>query len=283
MIDAEDKSLSIVTQCKLLSLSRSSLYYKSKGETALNLSLMRMIDEQFLKTPYYGSRQMARHLKRQDYCVGRKRAQRLMRVMGLKAVYQSPRTTIANPEHKIYPYLLNELTIHRPNQVWCTDITYIPIKRGFIYLVAIMDWYSRKVLSFRLSNTMDTAFCIEALKEAIEQNGPPNIFNTDQGSQFTSITFTNVLKDHGIKISMDGKGRWMDNVFIERLWRSLKYECVYLNNFDNVKEAKYGIRKWIEHYNTARPHSTFDGRTPHEVYSIVEGLERLHPSNRLAA
>ena len=283
MIDAENKSLSIVSQCKLLSISRSSLYYKSKGGTTHNLSLMRMIDEQFLTTPYYGSRQMARHLKRQGHCVGRKRAQRLMRLMGLKAVYQSPRTTIANPEHKVYPYLLNELTIHRPNQVWCTDITYIPIKRGFIYLVAVMDWYSRKVLSFRLSNTMDTTFCIEALKESIEHSGPPDIFNTDQGSQFTSITFTNVLKDHDIKISMDGKGRWMDNVFIERLWRSLKYECVYLNNFDNVKEAKYGIRKWIEHYNTTRPHSTFDGRTPHEVYSIVEGLKGLYPSNRLAA
>ena len=183
---------------------------------------MRIIDEQFLLTPYYGSRQMKCHLRRQGYCVDRKRIRRLMRLMGLEAIYQTPKTSLAHPQHIKYPYLLKGLVIDRPNQVWCTDITYIPIKRGFLYLIAIMDWYSRKVLSWRLSNTLDADFCVEALKEAIHGYGEPDIFNTDQGSQFTGFEFTNVLKEHQIKISMDGKGRWIDNVFIERLWRSLK-------------------------------------------------------------
>ena len=284
MVDSVNGNLSIVHQCRLLSISRSGWYYESKGETPLNLSLMRMIDEQFLLTPYYGSRQMARHLKRAGYCIGRKRVRRLMRLMGLKAVYQSPKTSTPNPEHIIYPYLLNGLDIKRPNQVWCTDITYIPIKRGFLYLVAVMDWYSRKVLSWRISNTMDAGFCVEALKEAITQYGKPEIFNTDQGSQFTSFSFTNALKDHGIKISMDGKGRWMDNVFIERLWRSLKYECVYLHNFENGKEAKSLIGNWLVHYNMSRPHSTFDGQTPHEVYVKMRHLNGVpHSGIRLAA
>ena len=275
MVEPANTNVSIVEQCRLLSISRSGWYYEPKGESPLNLSLMRMIDEQFLNTPYYGSRQMARHLRRLGYCVSRKRVRRLMRLMGLEAIYQSPKTSLPHPEHKIYPYLLNGLTINRSNQVWCSDITYIPIKRGFLYLVAIMDWYSRKVLSWRLSNTLDTEFCAQALKEAVARYGVPDIFNTDQGSQFTSFKFTNILKDHEIKISMDGKGRWMDNVFIERLWRSLKYECVYLNNFENGRQAKDHIGNWMNHYNLTRPHSTFDGQTPYEVYMKMKNLNRV--------
>jgi putative transposase len=284
MIDPANKNLSIVCQCRLLKLSRSGWYYKPKEESSFNLSLMRMIDEQFLATPYYGSRQMARRLRRSGYQVSRKRVRRLMRLMGLKAIYQAPRTSLPHPEHKVYPYLLKELTISRPNQVWCSDITYIPIKRGFLYLVAIMDWYSRKVLSWRISNTLDTEFCVQALKEALDRYGIPDIFNTDQGSQFTSFQFTNILKDYEIKISMDGKGRWMDNVFIERLWRSLKYECVYLNNFENGRQARVLIGNWMTHYNRERPHSTFDGQTPYEVYVKTKNLNGApHSETRLAA
>ena len=228
---------------------------------------MRLIDAQFLETPWYGSRQMARHLRRLGYTVGRKRVRRLMRLMGLQAIYQAPRTSDPHPDHRIYPYLLRGLEIERANQVWCTDITYIPMRRGFLYLVAIMDWWSRKVLAWRLSNTMDVDSCVEALEAALARHGKPEIFNTDQGGQFTSLAFTQVLKDAGVKISMDGKGRWMDNVFIERLWRSLKYECVYLQAFETGSEARAGIGRWIDYYNTSRPHSAFDGRTPEEVYT----------------
>ena len=266
MIVTDDKTLSMARQCELLSVSRSSLYYESQGENPLNLKLMELIDKQFLDTPWYGSRQMARHLRRQGYNVGRKRVRRLMRKMGLHPIYQEPKTTVPNPEHKVYPYLLRNLEITRPNQVWCTDITYIRMQKGFLYLVAVMDWHSRKVLSWRLSNTMDTDFCIAALEEAIENHGTPEIFNTDQGSQFTSMDFTDTLKHHGIRISMDGKGRWMDNVFIERLWRSLKYECVYLQAFESGSDAKRKIGNWMEYYNTQRPHSTFGEKTPFEVY-----------------
>ncbi len=267
MIEPAHGRLSIARQCSLVSISRSSFYYEVKGESPLNLALMRLIDEQFLETPWYGSRQMARHLRRQGYGVGRKRVRRLMRLMGLQAIYQAPRTSDPHPGHRVYPYLLRGLVIDRANQVWCTDITYIPMRRGFLYLVAIMDWWSRKVLSWRLSNTMDVDFCVEALEAALARHGKPAIFNTDQGSQFTSVAFTKVLKDAGIKISMDGKGRWMDNVFIERLWRSLKYECVYLQAFETGSDARAGIGRWIDYYNTSRPHSAFDGRTPEEVYS----------------
>jgi len=258
--------LSVSRQCQLMSISRSSYYYRAKGESAQNLELMRIIDEQYLKTPFYGSRQMSRHLRRKGYHVNRKRIKRLMQKMGIKAIYQQPKTSTPNPEHKIYPYLLREMLIHRPNQVWCSDITYIPMSHGFLYLVAIMDWNSRKVLSWRLSNTLDTRFCIEALQEAIGKYGKPDIFNTDQGCQFTSMEFTDILKNAGIKISMDGKGRWMDNIFIERLWRSLKYECVYLHAFENGMESRTGIRKWINFYNSERPHSSLDENTPDEVY-----------------
>lgn len=268
MVEPSHPDLSLVTQCRLLSISRSGWYAVPKGEPALNLKLMRLIDKQFLATPYYGSRQMARWLKRQGYGVGRHRVRRLMRLMGLRAIYQEPRTSQPHPQHTIYPYLLRNLAVTRANQVWCTDITYIPIKRGFLYLVAIMDWHSRKVLSWRLSNTMDAPFCVEALEEALTLYGVPEIFNTDQGSQFTSCAFTSVLKAHEISISMDGKGRWMDNVFIERLWRSLKYECVYLNAFENGSQARIQIGAWLKHYNQTRPHSTFDGQTPDEVYNL---------------
>ncbi len=265
-VDPKHSELSIVRQCELLKMSRSSYYYDPKGETELNLNLMRRIDEQFLETPFYGSRQMVRHLRRQGYNIGRKRIRRLMRTMGITAIYQTPRTSKPHPEHKIYPYLLRNVSITRPDHVWCADITYIPMRRGFLYLVAIMDWASRSVLAWRLSNSMDPSFCVEALEEAIARYGKPEIFNTDQGSQFTSYEFTQVLKDNGIAISMDGKGRWMDNVFIERLWRSLKYECVYLHDFQTGSQARDGIGRWIEFYDHERPHSSLGDSTPMEMY-----------------
>ena len=283
MINPANRNLSILRQCRLLKISRSGWYYEAKEESPLNLSLMRIIDEQFLTTPYYGSRQMTRHLKRLGYRINRKRVKRLMKLMGLEAIYQSPKTSLPHPEHKIYPYLLKNLNINHSNQVWCSDITYISIKRGFLYLVAIMDWHSRKVLSWRLSNTLDTQFCVEALKEAISLHGVSAIFNTDQGSQFTSFQFTDILKDHGIKISMDGKGRWMDNIFIERLWRSLKYECVYLHNFEDGRQARLSIENWVTHYNMTRPHSTFDGQTPHEVYMKSNFIGERGEQIKLAA
>lgn len=275
MIETGHKSLSIARQCQLVSISRSGFYYQPSGETELNLTLMRLIDEQHLVTPFYGARQMARHLRREGYVVGRKRIRRLMQKMGLCVVYQKPRTTIPAADHEIHPYLLRNLVIDQPNQVWCTDITYIPMRRGFMYLVAVMDWASRKVLSWRLSNTMDVEFCIEALEEAIEKYGKPEIFNTDQGSQFTSLRFTRILKEANIKISMDGKGRWMDNVFIERLWRSLKYECVYLRAFEAGSQARDGIGEWIEFYCARRPHTAHAGLTPDEAYAGDERMRHL--------
>ena len=275
MIDPDHPRLSIVRQCELASISRSSFYREPTAANEATLRLMRLIDEQFLETPWYGSRQMARHLRRNGWCVGRQRVRRLMSKMGLAPIYQRPKTSAPHPTHRIWPYLLRHLTIDQPNQVWCADVTYIPMRRGFLYLVAIMDWFSRKVLAWRLSNTMDADFCVTALEEAIVRFGRPEIFNTDQGSQFTSFAFTNTLKDAGIRISMDGRGRWMDNVFIERLWRSLKYECVYLNAFDTGSEARTGIGRWIGCYNAERPHSAFAGRTPDEVYAMQATEEKL--------
>ena len=211
-----------------MSIARSSFYYEGTGESPLNLRLMRSIDTQFLETPFSGSRQMPRWLRRQGDTVSRNRVRRLLRLLGLHAVFQRPRTSQSHPGHRIYPYLLRDLPITRPNHVWCTDVTYIPLQRGFLYLVAVMDWASRKVLAWRLSNTLEASFCVAALQEALEGSGPPEIFNSDQGSQFTSVDCTDVLKAAGVRISMDGTGRWMDNVFIERLWRSLKYKCVFL-------------------------------------------------------
>ena len=253
-------------QCQMLSLARSNLYYAPKGESAENLRFMELIDKQFLETPWYGSRQMARHMQRQGHKCGRHRVRRLMRLMRLVSIYQTPNTSKKHPQHKIYPYLLRGLTIDRPNQVWCVDITYIPMRRGFLYLVAIMDWYSRKVLSWRLSNSMEADFCVEALKEAIAWHGTPEIMNSDQGSQFTGFEWIQALKDAEVKISMDGKGRWIDNRMIERLWRSLKYECIYLNAFETGSEARAGIEKWIAYYNAERPHSTHGILTPDEAY-----------------
>jgi putative transposase len=270
MIDPAHLHLSIVRQCGLVSISRSAFYYEPTGETPLNLALMRLIDEQFLETPFYGARQMARHLRRRGYVVGRKRTSRLMAKMGLAAIYQKPRTSDPHPAHRTYKYLLRHLAIDRPNQVWCADITYIPMRRGFLYLVAVMDWATRKVLAWRLSNTMDAEFCIQALEEALARFGAPEIFNTDQGSQFTSPRFTDVLKDAGVRISMDGRGRWMDNVFIERLWRSMKYECVYLHAFETGSELRAGLARWIGYYNADRPHSALGGRTPDEAYHMIE-------------
>ena len=267
MIEPEHPRPSIVRQCQLVALSRSSFYYRPVGESAENLALMRLIDEQFLETPWYGSRQMVRHLRRQGHVVGRKRVRRLMATMGLAAVYQRPRTTVPHPEHRIWPYLLRDLSIDRPDQVWCADITYIPMRRGFLYFVAVMDWASRKVLAWRLSNTLDVEFCIEALEEALARHGRPEIFNTDQGSQFTSPRFTGVLTGAGVRVSMDGRGRWMDNVFIERLWRSMKYECVYLHAFETGSEARAGLGRWITYYNADRPHSALGGRTPAEAHA----------------
>lgn len=265
-VEPEQPGLSISRQCELLEISRSSWYYEVRGESEENLRLMRLIDEQFLETPYYGARQMARHLRRQGYWVNRKRVRRLMQKMGLMSIYQKPNTSKPHPEHKIYPYLLGGIDIKAPGDVWCADVTYIPMRKGFLYLVAVMDWYSRKVLSWRLSNTLDTDFCVEALKEALAKYGKPAIFNTDQGSQFTSFEFTNTLKNTDVKISMDSKGRWMDNVMIERLWRTLKYECIYLHAYEKGSEVRKGIEKWIRRYNEERPHSSLDDRTPHEAY-----------------
>jgi len=269
MVDRAHAGLNIAQQCKLVSISRSSYYYKAKGESELNLHLMRMIDAEFMAHPFYGSRQMARYLRRQGYNIGRKRVQRLMRKMGLEAVYRAPKTSQPHPEHRIYPYLLRNVEVTQANHAWCADITYIPMRRGFLYLVAIMDWATRAVLSWRLSNTMDAGFCVEALEEAMARYGKPEIFNTDQGSQFTSLDFTQVLKDAGVRISMDGRGRWLDNVFIERLWRSLKYECIYLREMENGHEAKRIISTWMEYYNDERPHSTLaEDRTPMEEYNL---------------
>ncbi len=266
MIEPNLPGLSVGKQCALLSISRSSFYYEPKGETEMNLDLMRLIDKQFLEAPFYGVRQMTWHLRNEDHLVNEKRIRRLMRLMGLMPIYQKPNTSKAAKGHKTYPYLLRGLRVDRPNQVWCADITYLPMRRGFLYLVAIMDWHTRKVLAWRISNTLEADFCVEALNEAIHRFGPPEIVNTDQGSQFTSFVWTDRLKRVGTRISMDGKGRFLDNIFVERLWRSLKYECVYLHAWESGSEAKAGIRKWIEFYNNKRPHSSLGGRPPAVVY-----------------
>jgi putative transposase len=239
----------------------------AERESAENLRFMAIIDKQFLDTPWYGSRQMARHMQRQGHKCGRHRVRRLMRLMRLVPIFQEPNTSKKHPAHKIDPYLLKGLAITRPNQVWCADITYIRMERGFLYLVAIMDWYSRKVLAWRLSNTLEADFCVAALKEALATYGPPEIFNTDQGSQFTSSDWIDELKEAKVKISMDGKGRWIDNRMIERLWRSLKYECVYLRALETGSQARGEIGKWLAYYNAERPHSTHGILTPAEVHA----------------
>jgi len=275
MIARDHPDLSLSRRCRLLSISRSSFYYALKGESPANLALMRRIDELFLKYPFYGSRQMARQLRRDGVHAGRHRVRRLMRLMGLAAIYQAPRTSTPHPAHRIYPYLLKGLAIDRPNQVWCADITYIPVSRGFLYLVAIMDWATRHVLAWRLSNTMDAGFCVETLNDALARYGRPEIFNTDQGSQFTSFEFTGTLKDAGIAISMDGRGRCMDNIFIERLWRSLKYEAVYLHELTDGFAAERVIGEWLDFYNTERPHSALAGQTPAEAYGARQPVDMM--------
>ena len=272
MIDKNHSRLSIRRQCQVLDLGRSTYYYRPQGESEFNLELMKKIDELFLECPFYGSRQIRTSLRDLGYGVGRKRVQRLMRKMGLMAIYHKPKTSQPHPDHKVYPYLLGNLEINRPNQVWCSDITYIPMRRGFMYLVAIMDWHTRAVLSFRLSNTMEADFCVAALNEALSRYEAPEIFNTDQGSQFTSREFTQALKDTGAKISMDGRGRWLDNVMIERLWRSLKYECVYLREDETVSQLRGSLRWWFDLYNYRRPHSALDGEKP-----MIEYQKTLKP------
>ena len=257
----------ITKQCRLLELSRSSVYYRAVPLPEATLALMRRIDEIHLKLPFYGSRRIRDQLQREGYKVNRKKVQRLMHLMGICALYPKRRTSLPGRGHKIYPYLLRDLAIERPNHVWCADICYIPMARGFLYLVAIMDWASRKVLAWRLSNTLDTEFCVDALEEALSRYGTPEIFNTDQGAQFTSELFTQVLKDAGVRISMDGKGRWIDNVFIERVWRSLKYEEVYLKAYENVAQAIRGIGDYFDLYNEQRPHQGLARLTPNEVYA----------------
>lgn len=265
MIDKEN-DLPVTRQCKLLDLNRSTIYYQRQEASEADLKLMRRIDEMHLKRPFYGSRRIRDWLQNEGHDVNRKRVQRLMQQMGITAIYPKRRTSKPGKGHKIYPYLLRNLVIDRPNQVWATDLTYIPMAKGFVYLVAIMDWHSRKVLSWRLSNSMDSDFCVEALEEALSRHGRPEIFNTDQGAQFTSESFTGVLKKAGIDISMDGKGRWIDNIFVERLWRSVKYEEVYLKAYETVAEARAGIGTYLEFYNSERRHQGMNRQTPDQVY-----------------
>jgi putative transposase len=253
-------------RCALLGVARSSAYYQREPVSAKDLELMRLIDEIHLQYPFYGSRRLRNELEDRGHLVNRKRVQRLMRQMNLTALYPRRRTSQPGKGHKIYPYLLRDLNIERANQAWATDITYCPMAKGFMYLVAIIDWHSRRVLSWRVSNTLDTAFCIEALEEALERFGTPEIFNTDQGSQFTSEAFTDVLKEKGIAISMDGKGRWVDNVFVERLWRSVKYEDLYLRAYETPAQLRSGLGKYFEFYNLRRRHTALDWRTPDAVY-----------------
>jgi putative transposase len=274
MLKPQHRDLSLSRQCKLLGISRSSAYYRPKPVSVEDLELMRDIDEQYLKTPFYGSRSMTKHFRRLGRKINRKRVQRLMRIMGIEAIYPRPKTSKPHPQHKIYPYLLRNMDINRPNQVWAADITYIPLHRGFMYLVAVMDWYSRKVLSFKLSNTLDTEFCVSALEEAIIRYGCPEIFNTDQGSQFTSKAFTRCLESNNIRVSMDGRGRFQDNIFIERLWWTVKYQYLYLHAFDNGGQLRQGLNNWFRFYNQERPHQSLADNSPDEVYYGIAQLPK---------
>lgn len=265
MISREEK-LPVAQQARLLNISRSSLYYRPRAVSAEDLRLMRALDELHLEYPFAGSRLLRDLLLQRGVRAGRRHVRTLMRRMAIEALYRKPNTSKPAPGHRIYPYLLRGVTITQPNQVWAMDISYIPMARGFVYLAAIIDWFSRRVLSWKLSITMDVSFCLEALEEALDKYGNPEIFNTDQGSQFTSVTFTDRLKQEGIRISMDGKGRWADNVFVERFWRSLKYEDVYLHAYDSVNAARSGIGRYVEFFNQKRPHSSLNRQTPDQVY-----------------
>jgi putative transposase len=265
MID-RTHDLPVARQCRILKLSRSTAYYAPRPTSLADLALMRRIDELHLEYPFAGSRMLRDMLRREGQAVGRKHVGTLMKKMGIEALYRKPNTSRRHDAHPIYPYLLRHLVIDRPNQVWAMDITYIPMRRGFVYLAAVLDWHSRRVLAWRVSNTLTTDFCLDAVREAIARHGTPEIFNTDQGSQFTSSDFTDLLKAHAIAISMDGKGRWRDNVFVERLWKSVKYEEVYLKAYDSVSDAKAGLGTYLTFYNTRRPHRTLNGKTPDAIY-----------------
>lgn len=273
MINKIDLTMSMRKQCELLQVNRSGLYYEAKAENSYNVELMHMIDEEFTRHPFMGVPSMTAYLKDKGKKCGPKRVRRLMRKMGLMAIYPKPNTSRPNKQHAVYPYLLDDVVIDRPNQVWSTDITYIRLRHGYAYLVAIMDWYSRSVLSWRLSNTMDTAFCIEALDEALCKYGSPEIFNSDQGAQFTSIDFINRLKSNHISISMDGRGRAMDNIFIERLWRTVKYQNVYIKGYETMHEASVGLAEFFDYYNHGRLHQSLNNKRPIEVY--LNGMEKL--------
>lgn len=264
MID-RTHDLPVVRQCHILALSRSTAYYQPQPVSDADLALMRRIDELHLAHPFAGARMLRDLLRREGYTIGRKRVRTLMTRMGINAVYRKPPTSQRHPAHRVYPYLLRHLEITRSNHVWAADITYIPMTRGFVYLFAVLDWASRRVLAWRLSNTLTTDFCLAAVQEAITQYGTPTIFNTDQGCQFTSLEFTGLLKDHGIQISMDGTGCWRDHVFVERLWRSIKYEEVYLHAYETVNAAQQGLERYVTFYNQSRPHRALDGRTPDGV------------------
>lgn len=266
MIDSTHPQLSVTKQCNLMSVSRSSYYYRPRAKNPDDLILMRQIDELYIEHPSSGSRSICRQLKRQGTIVNRKRVQRLMRLMGIEAVYPKPKTSLPHPQHKVYPYLLRGLRIDRANQVWAADITFIPMPRGFMYLVAIMDWHSRKILSWRVSNTLESDFCIQALCDALNTYGSPEIFNTDQGAQFTSNSFTQVLMDHDVKISMDGRGRCQDNIFIERLWWTLKHQYLYLRSIETGRQLRRGLKSWVRFYNQDRAHSSLLDLTPDEVF-----------------
>jgi putative transposase len=265
MIQPEHK-LPIVKQCKIVALAPSTFYYKAEPVSEADLKVMFRIDQLHLEMPFAGARMLRDKLREEGLHIGRKHVTTLMRRMGLEALYRKPNLSKRHPEHKIYPYLLRGLSIERANHVWCTDISYIPMRHGFMYLFAVMDWATRRILAWRLSNTLTTDFCVEGLEEAIARYGIPEIFNTDQGSQFTDKDFTDVLKEHGIEISMDGRGRWRDNVFIERFWRSIKYEEIYLRAYADGREAKDGIGAYITLYNGSRPHSSLEGKTPDSAY-----------------
>ena len=265
MIDRKHE-LPLTRQAELLKLSRGSLYYTGRPVTPANLAIMRRIDQLHLAHPFAGSRMLRDLLRGEGAVIGRDRVVGMMRRMGIAAIYRRPNTSKPNPEHKIYPYLLRGLMVDRPNQVWAMDITYIPMARGFVYLAAVVDWFSRRVLSWRLSVGMEVDFCLEAVEEALTRHGRPEIFNTDQGSQFTSAAFTGLLLKNSIAISMDGKGAWRDNVFVERIWRSVKYEEVYLKAYDSVAEARASIGRYLAFYNRKRPHSSLDARTPDHAY-----------------
>ena len=266
LIEENGAAISIRRQCELVGLNRASYYYEAASETAENLQLMRLLDEQYMQTPFYGYRRMTVCLRNAGYLVNPKRTARLMGVMGIEALYPKPQTTVVNPAHKIYPYLLRGVKIIRPNQVWSTDITYLPLAGGFMYLTAVIDWFSRYVLTWRLSNTLDSLFCVEALSQALTL-GKPEIFNSDQGVQFTALSFTSVLQQADIQISMDGRGRALDNIFIERFWRSLKYEDIYLNCYETVPLLVHGLTRYFDLYNYQRPHQSLGNQTPALVYS----------------